>query len=113
MQNNTIWEQVADFMQRLRCENLSEKPIVQMPGQKAVHNKLEQARARGEELLEQMSENERGIIQKWMERLEDNASVEAQQAYCQGYVDCILLLSGMGLLRPELMGEGVLGHIRQ
>ena len=98
MQNNRIWEQVAGFMQQLRCENLSEKSVVQMPG---------------EELLKQMQEKERGIIQEWMERLEDNASVEAQQAYCQGYVDCILLLSGMGLLRSELMGEGILEHIRQ
>ena len=54
-------------------------------GQSHKQNKLEQARARGEELLEQMSEKERGIIQEWMERLEDNAFVEAQQAYCQGY----------------------------
>lgn len=113
MQNNRIWEQVAGFMQQLRCENLSEKSVVQMPGQKEVQKKLEQSQEQGEELLEQMQEKERGIIQEWMERLEDNASVEAQQAYCQGYVDCILLLSGMGLLRPELMGEGILEHIRQ
>lgn len=113
MQNNRIWKQVADFMQRLRCENLSEKSVVQMPGQKEVQNKLEQARAKGEELLEQMPEKERGIIQEWLNRLEDNASVEAQQAYCQGYVDCILLLSGMGLLRTELTGEKILEHIGQ
>lgn len=113
MQNNRIWEQVAGFMQQLRCENLSEKSVVQMPGQKAVQEELGKAEVRGEELLKQMQEKERGIIQEWMERLEDNASVEAQQAYCQGYVDCILLLSGMGLLRSELMGEGILEHIRQ
>lgn len=113
MQNNRIWEQVAGFMQHLRCENLSEKPMVQMPGQKEVQNKLEQAQAGGEKLLEQMPEKERGIIQEWLDQLEDNASVEAQQAYCQGYVDCILLLSGMGLLRPELTGEKILEHIGQ
>lgn len=33
-------------------------------GQSHKQNKLEQARARGEELLEQMSEKERGIIQE-------------------------------------------------
>ena len=113
MQNNRIWEQVAGFMQHLRCENLSEKSVVQMPEQKSVQKELEQVQARGEELLEQMPEKERGIIREWLERLEDNASIEAQQAYCQGYVDCILLLSGMGLLRPELTGEKILEHIGQ
>lgn len=113
MQNNRIWEQVAGFMQQLRCENLSEMSVVQMPGQKEVQKELEKAQTRGEELLKWMQEKERGIIQEWLEQLEDNSSIEAQQAYCQGYVDCILLLSGMGLLRPELMGEGILEHIRQ
>ena len=113
MQNNKIWEQVAGFMQQLRCENLSEKSVVQMPGQKEVQKELEKAQAAGEEVLKQMQEQERGIIQEWLEQLENNASVEAQQAYCQGYVDCILLVSGMGLLRPELMGEGILENIRQ
>ena len=32
-------------------------------------------------------------------------SLEGQKAYCQGYVDCILLLSGMGLLRQDLSIE--------
>ena len=113
MQNNRIWEQVAGFMQRLRCENLSEKSVVQMPGQKAVQDELKKAQAQGEELLKQMQEKERGILQEWLERLENNASVEAQQAYCQGYVDCILLLSGMGLLKPELTGEEIWEHINQ
>ena len=113
MQNNKIWEQVAGFMQQLRCENLSEKSVVQMPGQKEVQKELEKAQAAGEDVLKQMQEQERGIIQEWLEQLENNASVEAQQAYCQGYVDCILLVSGMGLLRPELMGEGILENIRQ
>jgi hypothetical protein len=113
MQNNRIWEQVADFMQRLRSENISEKSVVQMPRQKAIQEELEKAQGSGEKLLAQMQENERGIIQKWIERLEDNASLEAQQAYCQGYVDCILLLSGMGLLGTELSGEEILERIRK
>jgi hypothetical protein len=77
------------------------------------NKKLEKAQGSGEKLLAQMQENERGIIQKWIERLEDNASLEAQQAYCQGYVDCILLLSGMGLLGTELSGEEILERIRK
>ena len=76
MQNNRIWEQVAGFMQQLRCENLSEKSVVQMPGQKAVQKELEKVQTEGEKLLKQMQEKERGIIQKWLERLEDNTSIE-------------------------------------
>lgn len=48
-----------------------------------------------------MEETERRVIQEWIEYLEDDASLEAQQAYCQGYVDCIFLLSGMGMIEKD------------
>ncbi len=31
MKSNMIWDKVAGFMQQLRCENLSQKTMVQMP----------------------------------------------------------------------------------
>ena len=34
MKSNMIWDKVAGFMQQLRCENLSQKTMVQMPEQK-------------------------------------------------------------------------------
>ena len=42
---------------------------------------------------------------KQMNLAKDMNSLEGQKAYCQGYVDCILLLSGMGLLRQDLSTE--------
>lgn len=38
-----------------------------------------------------------GEVFEWMAKLEDMISLEGQKAYCQGYVDCILLLNGLGL----------------
>ena len=51
--------------------------------------------------MNHMEETERRVIQEWIEYLEDDASLEAQQAYCQGYVDCIFLLSGMGMIEKD------------
>lgn len=50
---------------------------------------------------------------EWMAKLEDMNSLEGQKAYCQEYVDCILLLSGMGLLRQDLSTEELRKWIRQ
>ena len=96
MESDQIWNQVAKFMQQLRGENLSKKSIIQIPGQKNAKNELEKIQAIGKERMKHMKETEQRITQKWIECLEDNASLEAQQAYCQGYIDCLFLLCGMG-----------------
>ena len=101
MRSNRIWNRVAGFMQQLRCESLLQKNMVQMPEQQRIKNELEKARIVVEEQMNHMEETERRVIQKWIEYLEDDASLEAQQAYCQGYVDCIFLLSGMGMIEKD------------
>ena len=101
MRSNRIWNRVARFMQQLRCESLSQKNMVQMPEQQRIKKELEKARIVVEEQMNHMEETERRVIQEWIEYLEDDASLEAQQAYCQGYVDCIFLLSGMGMIEKD------------
>lgn len=101
MRSNRIWNRVAGFMQQLRCESLSQKNIVQMPEQQRIKKELEKARIVVEEQMNHMEETERRVIQEWIEYLEDDASLEAQQAYCQGYVDCMFLLSGMGMIEKD------------
>ena len=54
-----------------------------------------------------MKETEQRIIQKWIECLEDNASLEAQQAYCQGYIDCLFLLCGMGIIEKDSVANDI------
>lgn len=44
--------------------------------QKVVQKELEKVQIKGEELLKQMQEKERGIIQEWLEQLENHASIE-------------------------------------
>ena len=113
MKSNMIWDKVAGFMQQLRCENLSQKTMVQMPEQKKAKSELERVQIIGEEQMNHMEETERRIIREWIERLENNASLEAQQAYCQGYVDCIFLLSGMGIIEKGNAVDEILDHMKK
>ena len=47
MKSNMIWDKVAGFMQQLRCENLSQNTMVQMPEQKKAKHELEKAQIMG------------------------------------------------------------------
>lgn len=75
---NKIWEQVGQFLNRLRCENVTRDTAIEVPGYRETQEEMEE-----------------------------------QKAYCQGYVDCILLLSGMGLSRQDLSTEEFMKWIRQ
>lgn len=110
---NKIWEQVGQFLNRLRCENVTRDTAVEVPGYKYTQDELERLREKSGTVIRQLPQEEQQMILDWMAKLEDMNSLEGQKAYCQGYVDCILLLSGMGLLRQDLSMEELMKWIRQ
>ena len=110
---NKIWEQVGQFLNQLRCEDVTRDTAVEVPGYKEAQEEMEGLREKCEVMMRQLPQEQRQLLLEWMAELEDMNSLEGQKAYCQGYVDCILLLSGMGLLRQDLSTEEFMKWIRQ
>ena len=110
---NKIWEQVSQFLNRLRCENVTRNTAVEVPGYRETQDDMERLREKCEVTIQQLSQEQQRLLLEWMEKLENMNSLEGQRAYCQGYVDCILLLSGMGLLRQDLALEELRKWVRQ
>jgi len=110
---NKIWEQVGQFLNRLRCENVTRDTAIEVPGYRETQEEMEMLREKCEIAVQQLPQEQRQLLLEWMAELEDMNSLEGQKAYCQGYVDCILLLSGMGLLRQDLSPEELMKWIRQ
>lgn len=109
---NKIWEQVGDFLNKLRCENVTRDTTVEVPGYRDTQQELEEMRGTCEEIVRSLPEDQRQMLLEWMAKLEDMNSMEGQKAYCQGYVDCILLLSGLGLFRREISPEELMKQIQ-
>ena len=110
---NRIWEPVGQFLNRLRCEDVTRDTAVKVPGYKETLEEMERIREKCEAAVQHLPQEQRQLLLEWMAKLEDMNSLEGQKAYCQGYVDCILLLSGMGLLRQDLSTEELMKWIRQ
>lgn len=102
---NEVWEQVGQFLNRIRSENISRDTMVEVPGYKDTQGEVEALREKCEELIFQLPMEKQQLLLSWMEKIENMNSLEGQKSYCQGYVDCILLLSGMGLLRQDLVPD--------
>ena len=110
---NKIWEQVGQFLNRLRCEKVTRNTAIDVPGYRETQDEMERLREKCEAMLQQLQQEQRQLFLEWMEKLGDINSLEGQRAYCQGYVDCILMLSGMGLLGQDLSSEELMKWIRQ
>jgi len=109
---NEIWEQVGQFLNKLRCEMVTRDTAVEIPGYKDTQKELEEMREKCEEMIDQLSRERKQVLLDWMAKLEDMNSMEGQKAYCQGYVDCILLLSGLGLFRQDISPEKLIKLIK-
>lgn len=110
---NKVWEQVGDFLNKLRCENVTRDTAVEVPGYRNTQQELEEMRGTCEAIIRSLPEGQRQSLLEWMAKLEDMNSLEGQKAYCQGYVDCILLLSGLGFFRQELSPEELMKQIQR
>ncbi len=109
---NKVWEQVIEFLNRLRCENVSRDTAVKIPKYEEVQKELEVLREECEGMIQHLPEGNQKMFVEWMTTLEDMLSLEGQKAYCQGYVDCILLLSGLGLLQQDLSYEELMERMK-
>ena len=109
---NKVWEQVGYFLNKLRCENVTRDTAVEVPGYRDTQQELEEIRETCEEIVRSLPEDQWQTLLEWMAKLEDMNSMEGQKAYCRGYVDCILLLSGLGLFRQEISPEELIKQIQ-
>ena len=100
--NNEVFEKVLQFLKQLKGENSSRKPTVQIMGLKELEIEKEQLWQKCYPHIEKLPMPERQEIQKWIEKNEEYCSLQEQNAYCQGYVDCVLLLAGLGLFKSEV-----------
>lgn len=101
---NEIWEQVGNFLNGLRCENVGRKSYVQFSELKEADKLKKEAQEQYVIVVNKLQTDQRKSIEAYVEALKHQAFITEEQAYCQGYVDCIQLLAGVGLLEnnPEI-----------
>lgn len=98
--NNQVWGKVKQFLEELRCENQSRPGSCITQEYKIAVSDREKKRERFERCISNLEKKEQEEIQQFLDAVERCASEECQQSYLQGYVDCVQILSGAGVLKP-------------
>lgn len=96
--SNEVWERVVDFLVDLRCSDMQRKSLVHLDGCKIEKEKLnalipEYAKTCGSIAIEKKE-----VIEEYVTQLQKVSFEEQQEAYCQGIVDALQILSGLQLI---------------
>lgn len=102
-----VWEKTAQFLKELRCEDTGRLSQLQLPEyQKAMKEKFSYQPIYEQTVCE-MTDEQKCVIEKYVGLTEQCAEEENQQAYLQGMVDMLLLLSGRETCNRKINGSEV------
>ena len=98
---NQIWEKVALFLKELRCEDIRRSSIIHLDSCQKEKKYLNELKKVYDKEIANLPEEQAKSIFDYIEQLEIVSFEEQQQAYCQGIIDCVQMLFGLGLLAED------------
>lgn len=96
-----VWCKVKQFLEVLRCEDIDRESKVDTQEFQMAKQKLHDKDIVYQQSIAKMPEEEREKIKDYIEMLKEYSFEECQQSYIQGIIDCMLALSGAGILKPQ------------
>jgi len=96
-----VWNKVNEFLYELRCEDTNCIGRVHLEKCSREKNILKIKVEKYYGILKKISESDRKIIQQYVEQMQLVAFEEQQEVYCQGIIDCIQIMIGMGLIKSD------------
>lgn len=96
-----VWTRAAHFLSALNRENINREDYIKTPESERAEKMLAEKEEPWEEWLDGLSKEDRAIAEDMKECLEEYSSAHELRSYVQGYVDCMQILSTIGLLRKS------------
>lgn len=109
---NQVWEKAALFLKELRCEDIRRNSIIHLDSCQREREKLRILRKMWEKDETDLSELQRKAVSSYIEQIQTVSFEEQQEAYCQGIIDCVQVLSGLGLLKTDRKIEQVIKKLK-
>lgn len=106
-------DEIGMFLNSLRCENVNRSSYIRFPEMKETEQLKKEAYEELTTRMDILEMEQRQAIENFIEVLEHWAFLGEEQAYCQGYVDCVQLLAGLGMLERNPDIEKLVEKIRR
>lgn len=96
--SNEVWERVVEFLVDLRCSDMKRESLVHLDSCNIEKEKLNALKAEYAKTCSSISVEKQKAIEEYVVQLRQVSFEEQQEAYCQGIVDTLQILSGLQLL---------------
>ena len=96
-----VWVKVSLFLKELRCEDIKRNSVIHLESCQKEKKALKIFRQVWEKEQKNLSELQQRAICNYIEQMQAVSFEEQQEAYCQGVIDCVQILSGLGLLESD------------
>ena len=98
---NEVWSEIGAFLNNLRCGDVERKTYLHFPELDEAERLRKAEKVNFDAELKKLDARQRKQIEAYLEAVQHQAFMEEERAYCQGYVDCIQLLAGLGMLNAN------------
>lgn len=95
------WTRAAHFLSLLNSENVKREGYVRTPEVTQIEERMAENEELWDNWLESLKKEDRVVAKDMKNCLEDYASALELRSYLQGYVDCIQILSSIGLIKKS------------
>ena len=96
--SNEVWKRVVEFLVDLRCSDMQREYLVHLENCSIEKEILNALKAEYAKTCGSISVEKQKVIEKYVVQLQQVSFEEQQEAYCQGIVDTLQILSGLQLL---------------
>ena len=103
-----VWSKVKQSLEVLRCEDIDRESRVDTDEFRMARQNLQDKSMIYRQCIAAVEEVKQEKIKDYVEALKEYSFEECQQSYLQGIVDCMLILCGAGILKPQKELETVL-----
>ena len=110
---NEVWSEIGAFLNDLRCGNVNRKTYLHFPESEEAEQLRKKEKVNFEVELKRLGAAQRKQVEVYLEVVQHQAFMEEERAYCQGYVDCIQLLAGLGMLNSNPNIEQIIAKVKK
>lgn len=108
---NEVFETLCNVFEELRCESGEREYSVQTDEALDANRALEKQNEIFRKYLSLLSEDDRSLVEDYIEAMEHAHFHEEQRAYYQGMVDALQILIGLGIVKESSKINEVLSKI--
>lgn len=110
---NEVWSEIGAFLNDLRCGNVNRKTYLHFSELEEAEQLRKKEKVNFEVELKRLGAAQRKQVEVYLEVVQHQAFMEEERAYCQGYVDCIQLLAGLGMLNSNPNIEQIIAKVKK